>query len=89
MTDPASRLIAGAVRCLVCNTPGVGNCRCWEKCCHGYRHELGPAGCPECSDRCSCGWWHIPGTPCYNPMTARCSSRVKYGRYDRKKKVWA
>lgn len=43
------------------------------------------AGC-DCWERCSCGWSAEKGKPCRNPDTTRCSSKVKYGTYNRKTK---
>lgn len=41
-------------------------------------------GTCDCNERCSCGWIADKGQPCRNPATARCSTKVKYGKYNRK-----
>ena len=43
------------------------------------------AGC-DCWEQCSCGWTAEKGMPCGNPNTARCSTKVKYGKHNRKTK---
>jgi hypothetical protein len=45
-----------------------------------------PYGTCDCWVRCSCGWSARRGEPCRNPETARCSTKVKYGRYNRRTK---
>lgn len=40
----------------------------------------------DCYEKCSCGWIAESGKPCRNPETARCSTKVKYGKYNRKTK---
>jgi len=35
-----------------------------------------PRGTCQCWEHCSCGWWTERGTPCRNPSTTRCSSKV-------------
>lgn len=40
----------------------------------------------DCHERCSCGWFADKGQPCGNPNTARCSTKVKYGVYNRRTK---
>ena len=47
-----------------------------------------PMGACDCWERCSCGWMAEKGTPCGNPKTGRCSTKVKYGKYNRKTKRW-
>jgi hypothetical protein len=42
-------------------------------------------GC-ECWEKCTCGWFADAGKPCRNPETGRCSTKVKYGKYNRKTK---
>lgn len=42
-------------------------------------------GC-YCWEECSCGWTAEKGKPCRNPNTAHCSTKVKYGKYNRKTK---
>jgi len=37
-------------------------------------------------ERCSCGWFATKGQPCDNPEMSRCSTKVKYGKYNRKTK---
>lgn len=37
-------------------------------------------------ERCSCGWFAAKGQPCDNPEMSRCSTKVKYGKYNRKTK---
>jgi hypothetical protein len=32
----------------------------------------------DCWEHCSCGWWARAGTPCRNPSTTRCSTKLKY-----------
>lgn len=39
-----------------------------------------------CWEQCSCGWTAEAGKPCNNPDTARCSTKLKYGKYNRKTK---
>lgn len=38
----------------------------------------------DCWEKCSCGWSALKGEPCRNPATTRCSTKVKYGKYNRK-----
>ncbi len=45
-----------------------------------------PMGDCDCWEQCSCGWTAEKGMPCRNPRTARCSTKVKYGKYNRKTK---
>lgn len=45
-----------------------------------------PAGDCDCWERCSCGWSARKGEPCRNPVTKRCSIKVKYGKYNRSTK---
>ncbi len=33
----------------------------------------------DCYEQCTCGWIAERGTPCRNPATKRCSTKVKYG----------
>lgn len=40
----------------------------------------------DCFEQCSCGWITDAGKPCDNPETTRCSTKVKYGTYNRKTK---
>ena len=40
----------------------------------------------DCFERCSCGWFADKGKPCGNTETARCSTKVKYGKYNRRTK---
>lgn len=40
----------------------------------------------DCWERCSCGWFAEKGKPCRNPNTARCTTKLKYGQYNRKTK---
>ena len=37
-------------------------------------------------ERCSCGWFAAKGQPCDNPEMSRCSTKIKYGKYNRKTK---
>ena len=37
-------------------------------------------------ERCSCGWFAAKGEPCDNPEMSRCSTKIKYGKYNRKTK---
>jgi hypothetical protein len=46
-------------------------------------------GMCDCWERCSCGWYAERGNPCRNSETDRCSTKMKYGRYDRKSKRYA
>jgi hypothetical protein len=39
-----------------------------------------PAGTCDCWAECSCGWSHLKGRPCNNPMTTRCSSKLRFKR---------
>ena len=39
-----------------------------------------------CWEKCSCGWRNSPGEFCRNPETQRCSSKMKYGVYNRRTK---
>jgi hypothetical protein len=43
----------------------------------------GPVGC-ACWERCSCGITTEAGTPCRNMETRACSTKVKYGKYNRR-----
>lgn len=45
-------------------------------------------GSCDCWERCSCGWWPEKGQPCGNPETRACSSKVKYGTYNRSTRRW-
>lgn len=45
----------------------------------------GAARC-DCWEQCSCGWLARKGEPCNNPNTKACSTKVQYGRYNRKTK---
>ena len=40
----------------------------------------------DCWERCTCGWMNPKGEACRNPATRSCSSRVLYGKYNRKTK---
>jgi hypothetical protein len=40
----------------------------------------------DCWEKCSCGWTTEVGQPCRNADTSRCSTKVKYGKYNRKTK---
>ena len=44
------------------------------------------AGTCNCWEPCSCGWTAERGKPCHNPNTARCSTKVKHGKYNRRTK---
>ena len=46
--------------------------------------HVGAVASCDCWEKCSCGWWAERGEPCRNPDTARCSTKVKYGKYNRK-----
>jgi hypothetical protein len=37
-------------------------------------------------ERCSCGIFAAKGQPCSNPDTKRCSTKVIYGKYNRRTK---
>lgn len=39
-----------------------------------------------CWEKCSCGWTADAGQQCRNPDTIRCSTKVKYGKWNRKTK---
>jgi hypothetical protein len=41
------------------------------------------AGC-DCWEKCSCGWTAEKGQMCRNPDTIRCSTKLKYGTWNRK-----
>jgi hypothetical protein len=45
-------------------------------------------GTCDCWEECSCGWYADKEKPCGNPNTSRCSTKVKYGKYNRKTKRW-
>jgi hypothetical protein len=77
--------IDSTVKCTACGSAGVGNCDCWQKCKHGYRHE---SKCTVCTYLCSCKWYTQNGVPCGNPQTHACSSRVRWGKYNRKTKAY-
>lgn len=38
----------------------------------------------DCWEKCSCDYIAERGKPCTNPETARCTTKVMYGRYSRK-----
>lgn len=38
-------------------------------------------GC-SCWERCSCGWLAESGKQCRNPATIRCSTKIKYGKWN-------
>jgi hypothetical protein len=40
----------------------------------------------DCWEKCTCGWVAEKGKPCNNPATRSCSTRVLYGKYNRKTK---
>lgn len=40
----------------------------------------------DCWESCSCGWTAEKGKPCRNPETKRCSTKLKYGKYNRSTK---
>lgn len=40
----------------------------------------------DCWEQCSCGRIADKGKPCNNPETGRCSTKVRYGKYNRKTK---
>ena len=40
----------------------------------------------DCWEQCTCGWTAEKGKPCSNPKTARCSTKLKYGKYNRSTK---
>lgn len=40
----------------------------------------------DCYAKCSCGYLHEKGKPCANPETRRCSSKVQFGKYNRRTK---
>ena len=42
-------------------------------------------GC-DCWEKCSCGWFARKGEPCNNSVTTRCSTKLKYGKYNRRTK---
>ena len=42
----------------------------------------------QCHENCSCGWIAEKGKPCRNPNTKSCTTKVKYGKYNRKTKRW-
>lgn len=42
----------------------------------------------DCWERCSCGWSAERGKICGNPQTKSCSTRCKYGKYNRRTKTW-
>lgn len=42
----------------------------------------------DCWEKCSCGYSARKGEPCRNPETRRCSTKVKYGKYNRSSKRW-
>jgi len=41
-----------------------------------------PGQC-DCWEKCSCGWFAEKGKPCRNPETRKCSTKVKYGKWNR------
>jgi hypothetical protein len=52
--------------------------------------KCGAAGIGTCAcwEECSCGWTTEAGTVCSNPATRRCSTKVKYGVYNRRTRRW-
>ena len=42
-----------------------------------------PAGTCQCWEACSCGYSTRRSTPCRNPETTNCSTKLKYGRRGR------
>lgn len=46
--------------------------------------KCGQPGNFGCWVRCSCGWSAEAGRPCGNPETTRCSTKVRFGFYNRK-----
>lgn len=40
-------------------------------------------GC-DCQEKCSCGWTVRKGRQCGNSTTIRCSTKIKYGKWNRK-----
>lgn len=46
--------------------------------------KCGQPGNCGCWVRCSCGWSAEAGKPCTNPETTRCSTKVRFGFYNRK-----
>jgi hypothetical protein len=47
--------------------------------------KCGRAEC-DCWERCSCGWTTEAGKQCRNPDTIRCSTKIKYGKWNRSTK---
>lgn len=45
-------------------------------------------GTCDCWERCSCGWLAEKGQPCGNGETRACSTKTKYGKYNRHTKRW-
>lgn len=45
-------------------------------------------GTCDCWEKCSCGWSALKGEVCHNPATRSCSTKVKYGKYNRRTKRW-
>lgn len=43
-------------------------------------------GTCSCWERCSCGWTAEAGKPCGNQVTRRCSTKLRYGKYNRRTK---
>lgn len=43
-------------------------------------------GACDCWETCSCWITNLRGEFCRNPETTRCSSKLKYGKYNRKTK---
>lgn len=46
------------------------------------------AGTCDCWEKCSCGYLAQKGQPCSNPETARCSSKIQYGRPACVAEIW-
>lgn len=42
----------------------------------------------DCWEKCSCGWSNSRGKFCRNPNTIRCSSKLKYGQWNRSTRVY-
>lgn len=47
--------------------------------------KCGESKC-DCWVRCSCGWYAEKHKPCRNPNTTRCSTKLMYGKRQRKGK---